>query len=97
METLAYNEIENVFKQMKQGKRAEKVFPNADTKQYYFFYKAHKLANLLDFTDYWSKQTDKQILRDILKEHYPPLGYNHKEKGGYPNISYYVKIAKTIF
>ena len=97
MTPLAYSEIESVFKQMKQGKRAEEVFPNASTKQYYFFYKAHKLVDWRGFMTYWSKQTDKQVLKDILNENYPPLEYNHEEKDGYQNLSYYVKIAKTIF
>lgn len=97
MQTLTDNQIRSIFVAIKQGKRAEAIYPGASSKQYYFFYKAHKLVDVDSFMSYWKPQTDKQVLIDILKDHYPPLDYNHAEADGYPDLSKYVAIAKTIF
>ena len=97
MQSLTEGQIRSIFVAIKQGKRAEVIYPNAPSKQYYFFYKAHKLANTDSFMAYWRPQEDKQVLKDILDDHYPPLTYNHPEADGYPDLPKYVAIAKTIF
>lgn len=97
MQALTDNQIASIFVAIKAGKRAEVVYPSATSKQYYFFYKAHKLVDTASFMSYWNVQTDKQILIDILNDYYPPLEYNHPEEDGLDGLSKYVAIAKTIF
>lgn len=63
----------------------------------YYFVKAHKLVALDHFLTYWTDGRSKQLLRDILTAHYPPLDYCHSEENGFDLLSDYVAIAKTVF
>ena len=63
----------------------------------YYFIKAHKLVAFDHFIAYWTDGRSKQLLRDILTAHYPPLDYCHSEENGFDLLSDYVAIAKTVF
>lgn len=71
--------------------------PPMSTAEAYFYVKAHKLVARADFSQYWNSGRNKQLLRDILTDHYPPLEYCHDQDNGYVGLDVYVDLAKTIF
>ena len=75
----------------------DEVFKGLTTKEAYFIVKAHKLVASEHFYTFWNDGRDKQILRDILHDHYPPLEYSHKLEDGYPELTDYVTLAQPIF
>lgn len=77
--------------------KANQPFPVfASTREAYFYAKAHKLVAPGHFYQYWDSR-DKQLLSDILNDHYPPLGYCHDQSKGYPGLDAYVNMAKGVF
>ena len=77
--------------------KANQPLPEMSTVEAYLFCKAHKLAALDHFLSYWTDGRSKQLLRNILTAHYPPLDYCHSEENGFDLLSDYVAIAKTVF
>lgn len=67
------------------------------TAEAYYFVKAHKLVAYDHFIKYWNDGRSKQILRDILNDHYPPLSTNHALEDGYIGLTIYVSVAKSVF
>lgn len=77
--------------------KTNQPLPDMSTVEAYLFCKAHKLVALDHFLSYWTDGRSKQLLRDILTAHYPPLDYGHPEENGFDLLSDYVAIAKTVF
>lgn len=71
--------------------------PPMSTAEAYFYVKAHKLVARADFNQYWQSGRDKQLLGDILADHYPPLEYDHDQAKGYVGLDTYVDLAKEVF
>ena len=67
------------------------------TVEAYYFVKAHKLVAYDHFIKYWNDGRSKQILHDILNDHYPPLATNHALEDGYIGLIIYVSVAKSVF
>ena len=67
------------------------------TVEAYYFVKAHKLVAYDHFIKYWNDGRSKQILHNILNDHYPPLQYCHALEDGYTGLDIYVSVAKSVF
>lgn len=67
------------------------------TVEAYYFAKAHKLVAYDHFMAYWNDGRSKQILRDVLAAHYPPLKYCHTMEEGFVGLDVYVAVAKEVF
>ena len=77
--------------------KANQPFPVfASTKEAYFYVKAHKLVDQAHFHQYWNSR-DKQPVRAILNDHYPPLEHCHEQSKGYPGLDAYVTLANEVF
>lgn len=92
----------DVFQSMKAGKNIFKLLPDANTKEWYLYIKAFKLVAVQEFYHYCHTQRSidsefNPCLSRILKEHYPPLEYEHLEEKGYPELPAYVQLVRTVF
>ena len=86
--------MKQIFEDLKNNKSLPQF---ASTREAYYYVKAHKLAAPAHFYSYWNSGRDKQILRDILNDHYPPLDYCHPLEKGYPELTEYYTVAVEVF
>ena len=78
------------------------IFDYLTTREVYYLAKAHELANLNHFLNFWNDGRDKTPLRQIIAEFYPPQNYNNTleeaiSHPGYEELQVYYNIATTVF
>ena len=94
-----------IFQAMANNISLTDILPLATTtsREHYYYIKAFKLVNKGAFMRYCKQHKDVAnrndfclMLMRILEENYPPLKCCHIEQDGYPELSQFVAMARTI-